>query len=71
MISINPKNPKKPQPNPEMGSARMKAQSFLEHLNEFHSHIDRIVAAATAVIAVVAAVVTKAAAAVTGNPSQP
>jgi len=45
MIRINPKNPKKPQPNPEMGSARMKARSFLQHLNEFHSHIDRIVAA--------------------------
>lgn len=36
----------------------MKARSFLQHLNEFHSHIDRIVAAATAAIAVVAAVVT-------------
>lgn len=48
----------------------MKARSFLQHLNEFHSHIDRIVAAATAVIAVVAAA-TKAVAAVTGNPSQP
>lgn len=70
MIRINSKNPKKPQPNPEMGSARMKARSFLQHLNEFHSHIDRIVAAATAVIAVVAAA-TKAVAAVTGNPSQP
>jgi hypothetical protein len=26
MIRINPKNPKKPQPNPEMGSARREAR---------------------------------------------